>query len=58
MCSYLTRNRKFQNNSKKFKNLENTIIASFQAKIGRERLRKRKNKKKKIVTMDSYPTGN
>ena len=56
MCSYLTRNRKFQNNSKKFKNLENTIIASFQAKIGRERLRKRE--KKKIVTMDSYPTGN
>ena len=46
MCSYLTRNRKFQNNSKKFKNLENTIIASFKAKIGWERLRKRVNKKK------------
>ena len=43
---------------KEFKNLENTIIASFQAKIGRERLRKREKKKKKIVTMDSYPTGN
>ena len=32
---------------KKFKKLENTIIASFQAKIGWERLRKRENKKKK-----------
>ena len=30
---------------KEFKNLENTIIASFQAKIGRERLRKREKKK-------------
>ena len=42
-----------------FKNLENTIIASFQAKIGCERLRKReKKKKKKIVPMCSYPTRN
>ena len=31
---------------KKFKKLENTIIASFQAKIGWERLRMRENKKK------------
>ena len=33
-CSYPTRNRKFLNNSKKFKKLKNTIMASFQAKIG------------------------
>ena len=41
---------------KKFKNLENTIMASFQAKIcweGWER-----EKIKKIVPMSSYPTGN
>ena len=31
--------------AKKFKNLENTIIASFQAKIGWERRRKIENKK-------------
>ena len=45
MCSYTTHNRKFQKNSKKFKKLENTIIASFPAKIGWERPRKRENKK-------------
>ena len=33
--------------AKKFKKLENTIIVSFQAKIGRERLRKNQKKKKK-----------
>ena len=32
--------------AKKFKKLENTIIVSFQAKIGRERLRKNQKKKK------------
>ena len=32
--SYLTSNRKFQKNRKKFKKLKNTIVASFQAKIG------------------------
>ena len=42
--SYLTRNRKFQKNRKKFKKLKNTIVASLQAKIGRKRLRKRENK--------------
>ena len=31
--------------AKKFKNLENTIIASIQAKIGWERQRKSENKK-------------
>ena len=42
--SYLTHNRKFQKNRKKLKKLKNTIVASFQAKIGRKRLRKRENK--------------
>ena len=41
MSSDLTRNRKFQ---KKIKKLKNTITASFQAKLGWERSRKRKNK--------------
>ena len=49
MGSYPTGNRKFQKNSKKiakkFKNLENSITPSFQAKIGWERPRKRENKK-------------
>ena len=43
--------------AKKFKKLENTIIVSFQAKIGQERLGKNE-KKKKIVLMYSYPTRN
>ena len=30
--------------AKKFKKLKNTVVASFQAKIGRKRLRKRENK--------------
>ena len=30
--------------AKKFKNLKNTIMASFQAKIGWKRMRKRENK--------------
>ena len=48
MGSNPTRNREFQKNSKKkIKTLENTIISSFQAKIGLERLRKRENFKKK-----------
>ena len=42
--------------AKKFKKLENTIKASFQAKIGWEMPRKRK--KKKIVPASSYPTRN
>ena len=42
--SYLTRNRKFQKNRKKLKKLKNTIVDSFQAEIGRKRLRKRENK--------------
>ena len=45
MCSYPTRNKKFQKITIKFKKSKNTIIASFQAKIGWEWPRKRKNKK-------------
>ena len=30
--------------AKKFKKLENTVVASFQSKMGRKRLRKRENK--------------
>ena len=56
MCSYPTRNKNSKNIVKKFKKLENTIIASFQAKIGYKRLRKRE--KKKIVLMYSHPTRN
>ena len=33
--------------AKKFKKLENTIIVSFQAKIGQERLRKNEKQKRK-----------
>ena len=58
MSSYPTWNRKFQKIAKKFKKLENTIIVSFQAKIGQERLRKNEKKKKKIDLMYSYPTRN
>ena len=42
--SYPTRNRKFQKNSKKFKKITNTIVASLQAKIGQRKPRKRENK--------------
>ena len=45
--SYTTRNIKFQKKVKKFKKLENTIMASFRAKICWGRPRKRENKKKK-----------
>ena len=33
-CSYPTRKNKLQQNSKKIQKLKNTIMASFQAKIG------------------------
>ena len=46
MCSYPTRNKNSKKIAKKLKKLENTSIASFQAKIGFERLRKREKKKK------------
>ena len=41
---YLVQNKKFQRNSKKLKKLKNTIMDSFQAKIGWKRMRKRENK--------------
>ena len=41
--------------AKKFKNLENTIIASFQAKIGWERQRRRENKKKSFRCVRTRP---
>ena len=42
--SYPTGYRKFEKNNKKTRKLKNTIMASFQAKIGWKRLRKRANK--------------
>ena len=54
MGSRLTCNK----NYKKIQKIKNPVIASFQAKISWERPRKRKNKKKKIVPMSSYPTCN
>ena len=39
----------------KLKKLENTIIASFHAKIGWERPRKRKNKKNRSDVFLPYP---
>ena len=46
MCSYPTRNRKFQKKkSKKTQKIKKTSMASFKAKISWERPRKRKNKK-------------
>ena len=43
------RNRKFQKIAKKFKNLKNIIMASFQAKLGLKRPRKRENKNYRSV---------
>ena len=54
MSSYPTWNREFQKIAKKFKKLKNTIMASFQTKIGWERSRKRKNKKNHF---DEYLSG-
>ena len=60
--------------AKKFKKFQNTIMGSFQAKIGWKRLRKRQNKNYRFITLvgqgrerekikiivpfRSYPTGN
>ena len=54
MSSYPTWNREFQKIAKKFKKLKNTIMASFQTKIGWERPRKRENKKNHF---DEYLSG-
>ena len=52
----MTRNRKFQKNSKKIQKIKNTIAASFQAKIGWKRPR---NEKIKIIApFRSYPNRN
>ena len=50
--SFLTRNRKFQKRmSRKLKNLKKkTIMASFQAKTGWKRLKKRENKNYRFVS--------
>ena len=48
--SYPTGYRKFEKNNKKTRKLKNTIMASFQAKIGWKRLRKKGNKNYISVT--------
>ena len=48
------RNRKFQENNKKIKKLKNTIMNSFQAKIGWKKMKKREIKI--IVPFLSVPT--
>ena len=47
--SYPTGYRKFEKNNKKTRKLKNTIMASFQAKIGWKRQRKRENKNYRSV---------
>ena len=49
--SYPTRNRKFQNSSKKIQKLKNTITGSFQAKIGWRRPGKTENKSYRSVSI-------
>ena len=44
--------------AKKFKKLNNSIMASFQAKLGWKTQRKRKNKNCDSVPFRSYPTRN
>ena len=53
---YPKRNKKFKNNSKKIQKKKKTILASFQAKIGWNRPRKRENKI--IIPFRSYPKRN
>ena len=48
--SYPTGNRKFQNKTKKIKKSKNTIVASFQAKIGWKRPRNGENKNCRSVS--------
>ena len=52
--------RRVTENSKKkaknFKKLKNTFLASFQAKIGWKRMRKRENKNYRSVPFRSYST--
>ena len=49
--SYPMRNRKFHKNSKKFKKKKKKYdYGSFQAKIGRKRMRNRENKNYRFVS--------
>ena len=48
--SYLTHNRNFRKIVKKFRKLKNTIMASFQSKIGWKRPRKTENKSYRSVS--------
>ena len=48
----------FKKIAKNFKKQNNTIMASFQAKIGWKTLRKRENKNFHCVPFCSYPTRN
>ena len=48
--SYPMHNRKFQKKAKKFRKLKNSIVASFQAIIRRNRPRKRENKNYRSVS--------
>ena len=57
--SYTTRNRKLKKKmAKKFKKLKNTIMASFQDKIGWKMQRKSENRNCRFVMFRSYPTRN
>ena len=61
MSFYPTRNRensKKITKKKKIKNLKNTIVACFQAKVCGERPRKRENNNCRSVPFRSYPTLN
>ena len=55
-CSYPTGNRKFEKKRKKIKKSKNTIVDSFQAKIGRKR--PRNGEKKIAVPFRSHSTRN
>ena len=57
--SYPVLNRKLKKKiAKKFKKLINTVMDSFQAKIGWKRMRKSKNKNYRSVPFRSVPTRN
>ena len=59
MSCHRTRNRKFQKNSKKIQKIKNHHSSNFssQNKLGKAE-KERKKKKKKVVSMNSYPTRN
>ena len=53
---YPPQNRKFQKNSKKIQKIKNTIMASFQTKIGWKMMRQ--EEKKILDLFRPYPTRN